>query len=79
MLFNLKAICSFNTFNLMDLWLSNQNPQNVILCPDKVGSMKNNTSQNITLKASEVNFRNESLQKGFTRNGKIKGADCYYS
>ena len=32
--------------------------------PDKVGSMKNNASQKVTLKASQVNlgnFRNESL------------------
>ena len=52
----------------------------MVLGPDKVGSMKNNTSQKNTLKASEVNvgnFRIESLHKGFTRNGKIKGADCY--
>ena len=47
----------------------------MVLGPDKVGSMKNNTSQKNTLKASEVNVGNfsiESLHKGFTRNEKIK-------
>ena len=30
----------------------------MVLCPDKVGSMKNNRSQKITLKDSEVNLGN---------------------
>ena len=62
----------------MDIWLSYQKISKeqyvMVLCPDKVGSMKDNTSQKITLKASGVNlgnFRNESLDKGFTRNGNI--------
>ena len=68
----------------MDIWLSYQKLSTkqyvMVLCPDKVGSMKDNTSQKIRLKASGVhlgNFRNESLHKVFTRNGNINRVDCY--